>query len=67
MVWLQQTKGVASPSFALFASAKVGAIAEEFIHEKALSCSHARIAKLIGSLVAAARFTYTALSAKGRS
>ena len=55
---------MAAPSFGLFASASVGAIAEEFIQKKALCCSHARIAKLIGSLVAAARFTHASLRAK---
>ncbi|MDC0526063.1 hypothetical protein OAO87_03595 [bacterium] len=53
-----------APSFGVFASAKVGAIVEEFIEAKAQSCTHGRIANLIGSLVAASRFTHAALKAK---
>ena len=61
--WLKRERGVA-PSFGLFASPHLGAIAEQFIESKARSCSHARISKLLGSLVAASRFTHATLKAK---
>ena len=62
--WLKARKGVTVPTFGVFSSARLGAVAEEFIEEKALTCQHARIAKLLSSLVAATRFTYTMLKAK---
>ena len=57
-------KGVPSPTFALFHSAKVGAITE-FVEEKS-SPGSARISKVVGSLVAAARFTHAAFEANAK-
>ena len=64
LAWLQHEKGVAAPSFGVFASPKIGRVAQEFMEAKQLTCKHARIANLLGSLVSAARFTHVVLTAK---
>ena len=66
LAWVHHRKGVPSPTFALFHSPKVGAITQEFVEEKSLSCSYARISKVVGSLVAAARFTHAAFEANAK-
>ncbi|MDC0525817.1 hypothetical protein OAO87_02365 [bacterium] len=62
--WLHHAKGVAAPSFNLFASPSMGAVAQAFAEEKAISCTYSRVAKLLGTLVAASRFTHAMLQAK---
>ncbi len=42
----------------------MGAVVEQFIEERALVCKHSRIANVVGSLVAAARFTHAVLKAQ---
>ena len=62
--WLQHVKGVKAPSFRHLAHPQLGAIVQEFVEEKSLTCKHARIAKLVGSLINASRFTLAHLAAK---
>ena len=64
--WVKHAKGVHAPSFQLFANPRIGAVVEEFIEEKEQTCQHARIAKLVASLVSATRFTHAVLSAKAK-
>ena len=64
--WVKHAKGVRAPSFQLFANPRIGVVVQEFIEEKEQTCQHARIAKLIASLVSAARFIHTILSAKAK-
>ena len=64
--WVKHTKGVHAPSFQLFANPRIGAVVEEFVEEKEQTCQHARIAKLMASLVSATRFTHAVLSAKAK-
>ena len=62
--WLQYARGVNTPSFGLFASATVGAAVQAFIREKTASCKYSRVANVVGSLVAASRFTHATLKAR---
>ena len=58
LAWLHHCKQVAAPTLgSVFSSPKLGAVVQEFVQEKSLTCKYARIVKVIGSLVAAARFT----------
>ena len=63
-MWLHHAKGVAAPSFNLFANERMGAGMQAFAEEKAQSCSYARVANLLGTLVAASRFTHAMLQTK---
>ena len=58
LAWVHHRKSVALPTFSLFLSQSLGAVTQEFIEEKSISCGYARICKLVGSLVAAARFAH---------
>ena len=62
--WLQRVKGVGRPSFNLFSKPQIAVVAQSFAEEKALTCKYSRVSKLLGSLVAAARFTHAMLRAK---
>ena len=62
--WLKHVKDVKAPTFGLFSSDRMGAAVEEFIAEKAEACQHARIAKIVASLVSASRFTRAVRRAK---
>ena len=64
LAWVQHEKGVVEPSLGVFASPKIGRVVEEFVEEKQLTCKHSRVAKLLGSLVSAARFAHAVLTAK---
>ena len=64
LAWLQHEKGVAAPSLGVFASPKIGRVVQEFVEAKQLTCKHSRMAKLLGSLVSAARFAHAVLTAK---
>jgi len=58
LAWLHNYKQVAAPTLgSVFSSPKLGAVVQEFVQEKSLTCKYARIVKVVGSLVAAARFT----------
>jgi uncharacterized membrane protein YgcG len=58
LAWLHHCKQVAAPTLgSVFSSPKLGAVVQEFVQEKSLTCTYARIVKVVGSLVAAARFT----------
>jgi len=60
LAWLNHRKQVVAPTLtSVFSSPKIGAVAQEFVEEKALTCKYARIVKVVGSLVAVARFTHT--------
>jgi integrase len=65
--WLHHAHGVAAPSFGVFASPKIGAVVQAFVEEKTLSCSYSRATKLVGTLLAAARFTHAARQAQAAS
>ena len=64
LAWVEHEKGVAGPSLGVFASPKIGRVVEEFVEEKQLTCKHARVANLLGSLVSAARFAHAVLAAR---
>ena len=64
LAWLKHEKGVSSPTLGVFAHARIGSLAQEFIEEKEQACKHSRIAKLVATLVSAARFTLAILRAK---
>ena len=64
LAWLQHEKEVAAPSLGIFANPEIGRVIQEFAESKQLTCKHARVANLLGSLVSAARFTYAVLTAK---
>jgi hypothetical protein len=62
LAWLHHCKQVAAPTLgSVFSSPKLGAVVQEFVQEKSLTCKYARIVKVVGSLVAAARFTRSVL------
>ena len=66
-MWLRLLKaerGISSPTFALFASPGIGAVAQTFAEERALSVKYSRVAKLLGTLLAAAKFAHAMLQAK---
>ena len=62
--WVKARQGTSELTFRVFASTRLGAVVEQFIAEKVLTCKHARVAKLVGSLLAAARFTHAMLKVK---
>ena len=64
LAWVHLEKGVVAPSLGVFASPKIGLVVEEFVKEKQLTCKHARVANLLGSLVSAARFAHAVLTSK---
>jgi uncharacterized membrane protein YgcG len=63
--WLHHRQGVATLSFSVFASPKMGSVAQAFVEFKVLSCSYARVTNVVGSLVCAVRFATAVLKAKG--
>jgi hypothetical protein len=62
--WLQKEKGVAAPTFGLFASSRIGAAVQAFIGAKCKTCKSAHVANIVGSLVWVARFTHALNAAK---
>ena len=62
--WLQHARGVKTPSFSLFSSPQMGATVQAFIREKTACCKYSRVANVVGSLVAASRFTHAMLKAQ---
>jgi hypothetical protein len=64
LAWVQLEKGVVAPSLGVFADPKIGRVVEQFVEEKQLTCKHARVANLLGSLVSAARFAHAVLTAR---
>jgi hypothetical protein len=58
------SKASQHPPLACSVPDRMGATVEQFIEEKEQSCRHARIAKIVASLVAASRFTRAARQAK---
>ena len=64
LAWLKHAKGVESPTLNLFMSPKISAAVEAFVKEKRATCAHARLVKVVGSLLAAARFVFEMIKAK---